>query len=74
MGPLISERQRDRVLGYIQKGVEEGATVALGGGRPAHLPKGWFVEPTLFTNLTNALTIYHEEILRPVLCTLAVYD
>src|SRR6516164_7872921 len=57
MGPVISAKQRDRVLGYIAKGVEEGATLTLGGGRPAHLPKGWFVEPTLFTDVDNSMTI-----------------
>jgi aldehyde dehydrogenase (NAD+) len=67
MGPLISEKQRDRVLGYIDKGIKEGATVALGGGRPAHLPKGWFVEPTLFTDVDNSMTIAQEEIFGPVL-------
>ena len=55
MGPLASERQRDRVLGYIDKGVEEGATLATGGGRPAHLERGWFVEPTVFGNVDNVV-------------------
>jgi len=73
MGPLISEKQRDRVLGYIAKGQEEGATLALGGGRPAHLPKGWWVEPTLFTNVDNSMTIAQEEIFGPVL-TVIPYD
>jgi aldehyde dehydrogenase (NAD+) len=67
MGPLISAKQRDRVLGYIQKGVDEGATLALGGGRPDHLPKGFYVEPTLFTDVDNAMTIAQEEIFGPVL-------
>jgi aldehyde dehydrogenase (NAD+) len=67
MGPLVSAKQRDRVLGYIEKGVEEGATLALGGGRPADLPKGWYVEPTLFTDVDNAMTIAQEEIFGPVL-------
>jgi aldehyde dehydrogenase (NAD+) len=73
MGPLISEKQRDRVLGYIATGQEEGATLVLGGGRPAHLPKGWFVEPTLFTNVDNSMTIAREEIFGPVL-TVIPYD
>ena len=42
MGPVVSARQRDRVLGYIEKGQEEGAKLVFGGGRPAHLPKGWY--------------------------------
>src|SRR3974390_396483 len=67
MGPVISAKQRARVLGYIAKGVEEGATLTLGGGRPAHLPKGWFVEPTLFTDVDNSMTVAQEEIFGPVL-------
>ena len=67
MGPQISAKQRDRVLGYIEKGVAEGATLALGGGRPAHLDKGFFVEPTLFVDVDNSMTIAQEEIFGPVL-------
>jgi aldehyde dehydrogenase (NAD+) len=67
MGPLISEKQRSRVLGYIQRGVDEGATLALGGRRPADLDKGWYVEPTLFTDVDNSMAIAREEIFGPVL-------
>ena len=67
MGPLASERQRDRVLGFIDIGVQEGATLATGGQRPAHLERGWFVEPTVFGNVDNASTIAREEIFGPVL-------
>jgi aldehyde dehydrogenase (NAD+) len=74
MGPLISEKQRDRVLGYIAKGQEEGATLAVGGGRPAHLPKGWFVEPTLFIDVDNSMTIAREEIFGPVLVVIPYDD
>jgi len=74
MGPVISSKQRDRVLGYIEKGVAEGATLALGGGRPAAYPKGWFVEPTLFTDVDNAMTIAQEEIFGPVLVAIAYED
>ena len=74
MGPLISSKQRDRVLGYIEKGVEEGATLALGGGRPADLPKGWYVEPTLFTDVDNSMTIAQEEIFGPVLVVIPFDD
>jgi aldehyde dehydrogenase (NAD+) len=74
MGPLVSERQRDRVLGYIDKGVKEGATLALGGGRPAHLPTGWYVEPTLFTDVDNSMTIAQEEIFGPVLVVIPFDD
>src|SRR4029450_3564122 len=62
MGPLISAKQRDRVLGYIEMGVAEGATLALGGGRPADHPKGWYVEPTMFVDVDNGMTIAQEEI------------
>ncbi len=74
MGPLVSARQRDRVLGYIQKGQEEGAKLVHGGGRPAHLSKGWFVEPTLFVDVDNAMTIAREEIFGPVLCVIPYED
>lgn len=74
MGPLISEKQRSRVLGYIEKGVAEGATLALGGGRPKDLDKGWFVEPTLFTDVDNSMTIAQEEIFGPVLVVIAFED
>ena len=67
MGPLVAERQRDRVEGYIAKGVAEGATLATGGGRPAHLDRGWFIEPTVFGNVDNSSTIAQEEIFGPVL-------
>jgi aldehyde dehydrogenase (NAD+) len=74
MGPLVSEKQRGRVEGYINRGVEQGATLALGGGRPAHLPTGWFLEPTLFTDVDNGMTIAQEEIFGPVLCVIAFDD
>ena len=74
MGPVISAKQRERVLGYIEKGVAEGATLALGGGRPADLPKGWFVEPTLFTDVDNSMTIAQEEIFGPVLVVIPYDD
>ena len=71
MGPLISERQRERVLGYIRTGVDEGATVALGGGVPEHLPVGFFVEPTVLTDVDPDATVAQEEIFGPVLVVLA---
>ena len=66
-GPQISALQRDRVLGYIEKGKAEGARVVVGGGRPAHLDKGYYVEPTLFADVDNSMTIAQEEIFGPVL-------
>ncbi|MGO8863781.1 MAG: aldehyde dehydrogenase [Acidimicrobiales bacterium] len=74
MGPLAVRRQRDRVLGYIDKGVAEGATLATGGGRPAHLDRGWFVEPTVFGNVDNSSTIARDEIFGPVLSVIPAKD
>jgi betaine-aldehyde dehydrogenase len=74
VGPLVAERQRERVLGYIDKGRAEGATVAVGGGRPAGLDRGWYVEPTLFVGVDNAMTIAQEEIFGPVLAVLPYDD
>ena len=74
MGPLAVSRQRDRVLGYIEKGVAEGATLATGGGRPKHLDKGWFVEPTVFSNVENTQTIAREEIFGPVVSVIPAKD
>jgi acyl-CoA reductase-like NAD-dependent aldehyde dehydrogenase len=74
MGPLVAERQRDRVLGYIAKGVEEGATLATGGGKPAHLERGYYIEPTVFGNVDNGSTIAQEEIFGPVLSVIPAAD
>jgi betaine-aldehyde dehydrogenase len=74
VGPLVAERQRDRVLGYIDKGRAEGARVVVGGGRPAALEKGWFVEPTLFADVDNGMTIAQEEIFGPVLSVIGYDD
>jgi aldehyde dehydrogenase (NAD+) len=74
MGPLISAKQRDRVLGYIDKGVAEGAKLVLGGGRPKQFPKGYYVEPTLFINVDNRMTIAQEEIFGPVLVLVPFED
>ena len=67
MGPLAMDRQRDRVEGYIAKGISEGATLATGGGRPKDLERGYYVEPTVFGNVDNHSTIAREEIFGPVL-------
>jgi aldehyde dehydrogenase (NAD+) len=74
MGPVISEKQRTRILGYIEKGRAEGATLALGGGRPAQHDRGWYVEPTLFTDVDNSMTIAQEEIFGPVLVAIPFED
>jgi aldehyde dehydrogenase (NAD+) len=67
MGPLAMRRHRERVEGYIAKGKEEGAKLATGGGRPRHLNRGYFIEPTVFGNVDNHSTIAREEIFGPVL-------
>jgi acyl-CoA reductase-like NAD-dependent aldehyde dehydrogenase len=74
MGPLVAERQRDRVEHYIAKGIDEGATLATGGGRPKDLDRGWYVEPTVFGNVDNSSTIAREEIFGPVLSVIPAAD
>jgi aldehyde dehydrogenase (NAD+) len=74
MGPLAAQRQRDRVEGYIAKGLADGATLATGGGRPKHLERGWFVEPTVFGNVDNSSVIAQEEIFGPVLSVIPAQD
>jgi aldehyde dehydrogenase (NAD+) len=75
VGPVVAERQRTRIEGYLVSGREEGATVALGGGRPsgADFAKGWYVEPTVFSNVDNKMRIAQEEIFGPVLVVIP-YD
>ena len=73
-GPQISKRQQDRVLGYIEKGKAEGARVVHGGGVPKDMDKGYFVEPTLFADVTNDMTIAQEEIFGPVLIMIPFED
>jgi len=74
IGPMASQRHRDRVEGYIAKGASDGARVVTGGGRPAGLDRGWFVEPTVFAEVDNAATIAQEEIFGPVLSVIAYGD
>jgi aldehyde dehydrogenase (NAD+) len=74
VGPMVSQKQYDRVQSYIRKGIEEGAEVLVGGeGRPQGLEAGYFVKPTVFVNVTNDMTIAREEIFGPVLSVIA-YD
>jgi len=73
VGPLVAERQRARVEGYIALAVDEGARVLTGGERPAHLPKGWYVPPTILGDVDNSMRVAREEIFGPVLC-LIPYD
>ena len=75
IGPMVSEKQWERVQSYIRLGQEEGATLLSGGeGRPAHLDRGWFVRPTIFANVTNRMRIAREEIFGPVLCVIPYRD
>ena len=73
-GPQISALQRERVLGYIEKGKDEGARLLFGGGRPSHLEKGYYVEPTLFADVDNSMSIAREEIFGPVLVVVPFDD
>ena len=69
LGPLVSAAQRKRVRTYIEKGVDEGATLVTGGAEPPEgLDKGFYVRPTVFANVDNEMTIAQEEIFGPVLC------
>ncbi|MEK6325494.1 MAG: aldehyde dehydrogenase family protein [Acidobacteriota bacterium] len=75
LGPLVSEVQRDRVRGYINKGQEEGATLVTGGAEaPEGLDKGYFIRPTVFANVSNDMTIAREEIFGPVLSIIPYED
>jgi acyl-CoA reductase-like NAD-dependent aldehyde dehydrogenase len=73
MGPLAMERQRDKVLGMIAQGKTE-AKLVTGGGRPAHLDRGYYVEPTVFADVDNSMTIAQEEIFGPVLSVIPAAD
>jgi len=74
IGPMVSQKQYDRVQSYIRKGIEEGAEVLVGGeGHPAGFEAGYFMKPTVFVNVKNDMTIAREEIFGPVLCVIA-YD
>ena len=66
VGPLVAERQRERVEGYIASAVEQGARIAAGGGRPPSLAKGWYVEPTILAGVDNGMRVAREEIFGPV--------
>lgn len=72
-GPMASEAQLERVLGYIDLGKKSGSRLVAGGARPAGLPEGWFVEPTVFADVDNSEPIAQEEIFGPVV-TVTPYD
>jgi malonate-semialdehyde dehydrogenase (acetylating)/methylmalonate-semialdehyde dehydrogenase len=76
MGPVVSQKSLDRILGYVEKGIEEGATLLLDGRGvqvEGHL-KGYFIGPTIFTDVTPEMTIAREEIFGPVLGIIRVKD
>lgn len=74
MGPLATRTQRERVEGYVAIGRAEGAVLATGGGRPAHLDTGFFLEPTVFAHADNAMRVAREEIFGPVLTVVPADD
>jgi aldehyde dehydrogenase (NAD+) len=75
MGPLVSARQRDRVVGYVERGLAEGARLATGGPKPPEgLDRGYYVRPTVFAGVTPGMTIAQEEIFGPVLCVMPYED
>jgi acyl-CoA reductase-like NAD-dependent aldehyde dehydrogenase len=76
MGPLVSAEHRDKVEGYIQSAIDEGAKLVLGGKRPTAPPmnKGYFVVPTIFTNVTQKMKIAREEIFGPVVCIMEKFN
>ncbi|HAL22234.1 MAG TPA: aldehyde dehydrogenase [Stenotrophomonas sp.] len=75
VGPMVSQRQWERVQGYIRTGLDEGARLLAGGeGRPDGLQRGWFVRPTLFTDVRNDMAVAREEIFGPVLCIIGYRD
>jgi len=75
LGPVVNEKQWNRIQGLIQKGIEEGATLVTGGpGKPADLGKGYYVKPTVFADVRNDMTIAREEIFGPVLAIIGYDD
>ncbi len=75
IGPVVSEAQFEKIQGYIQKGIEEGAKLEIGGpGRPDGVSTGYYVQPTVFSHVTNDMTIAREEIFGPVLSIIGYAD
>ncbi|WP_062262274.1 aldehyde dehydrogenase family protein [Endozoicomonas arenosclerae] len=74
MGPLVSKAQWNDVTGYIQKGIEEGARLVTGGKKPDGLTTGYYLEPTIFADVNNQMTIAQEEIFGPVLVMIPYQD
>jgi aldehyde dehydrogenase (NAD+) len=75
IGPVVNKTQFDKIQGLIQEGIDEGATLVVGGtGRPDDLPVGYYVKPTVFANVNNNMTVAREEIFGPVLAILGYDD
>jgi acyl-CoA reductase-like NAD-dependent aldehyde dehydrogenase len=74
MGPLVSARQRDRVESYLRGAAAEGARLVTGGGRPRHLDRGYYIEPTVYANVDNRSTLAREEVFGPVVCVIPAAD
>jgi len=74
IGPLVARRQQERVQGFLDAGRSAGARAVVGGGIPEHLETGWYVEPTVFVDVTNDMPIAREEIFGPVLSVIAYDD
>jgi aldehyde dehydrogenase (NAD+) len=74
MGPLAMQRERDRVEHFIARGVADGARLVTGGGRPGHLERGYYIEPTVFADVDNRSVIAQEEIFGPVLSVIPADD
>jgi phenylacetaldehyde dehydrogenase len=70
MGPLVSSEQFQRVNSYLSAGSKEGAKIAAGGGRPKEMKKGYFVAPTVFTDVRPDMKVVREEIFGPVVCAI----
>ncbi|KAL9434288.1 hypothetical protein AB3S75_029006 [Citrus x aurantiifolia] len=71
LGPVVSRGQYEKVLKFISNAKSEGATILCGGARPEHLKKGFFVEPTVITDIATSMQIWREEVFGPVLCVMA---
>jgi acyl-CoA reductase-like NAD-dependent aldehyde dehydrogenase len=74
LGPLINARQRDRVADLVQMAVTQGAQVLIGGARPAHLPQGYFYQPTVMANVKPGMSVHDEEIFGPILPVIPFTD
>jgi aldehyde dehydrogenase (NAD+) len=71
LGPLVNRTQHERVLRYIGIAKDEGAKLVTGGRRPSDLPKGWYIEPTVFVDVANTMTVAREEVFGPVASIIA---